>query len=412
MISRSSAAVLEPGEAAVQWHVITPEYPPELGGVSDYTQQLCIALAASGDEVHVWCPGESKSGGSGAAQFAAEGLTVHRELGGITPADLGRVGERLDQLPGPRRLLVQWVPHGYGYKSANLPFCWWVLRRARRHGDQVELMVHEPFLNFRWGALRQNAAAAVHRLMTVLLLRSASRVWMSIPGWERYLRPYALGRKLPFQWLPIFSNVPVANNESRTQAVRNRYASDGSLLAGHFGTFGRAVANLLEPIVLALAKEPGGPVILLMGHKSESFRQQLVEREPALQSRIQAAGELSIEELSYHLAACDLLMQPYPDGVSSRRTSFMAGLSHGVPTVSTSGELTEPLWSESNAVALAAPGDASAFLEHVRRLEMDPSERRRMGRAASQLYRERFDVPHIILTLRGNAATRDRTCAS
>jgi hypothetical protein len=42
--------------AQVFWHVITPEYPPMLGGVSDYTQSIAKGLAAQGDEVHVWCP--------------------------------------------------------------------------------------------------------------------------------------------------------------------------------------------------------------------------------------------------------------------------------------------------------------------------------------------------------------------
>jgi len=53
------------------------------------------------------------------------------------------------------------------------------------------------------------------------------------------------------------------------------------------------------------------------------------------------------------LAACDVLVQPYHDGVSSRRTSVMAGLALGVPTVTNEGALTEPLWRPSGAVQLA-----------------------------------------------------------
>src|SRR5205807_10388299 len=110
-----------------------------------------------------------------------DGVIVHREMGRFTRSDLRRVGSRLDQLKAPGRLLVQWVPHGYGYRSMNLHFCLWLWRRARR-GDRVEIMVHEPFLSFREGSWKQSGVAAVHRLMTIILLNAASRVWITIPA--------------------------------------------------------------------------------------------------------------------------------------------------------------------------------------------------------------------------------------
>src|SRR2546426_705918 len=108
----------------MDWHLITSEYPPQSGGVSDYTHLLATGLAAEGETVHVWCPsssGEPLQPGS---------VAVHRELGNISPSDLCRVGLKLNQFPAPRRLLVQWVPHGYGYRSMNLPVCLWLWQRA------------------------------------------------------------------------------------------------------------------------------------------------------------------------------------------------------------------------------------------------------------------------------------------
>ena len=88
-----------------------------------YTGQLARALAAAGDDVHVWCPG--------GARPVARGVSVHAALGSHVAADLRRVDAQLDACPGPRRLLVQWVPHGFGYRSMNLWFCLWLARRAR-----------------------------------------------------------------------------------------------------------------------------------------------------------------------------------------------------------------------------------------------------------------------------------------
>ena len=165
-------------------HLVTPEYPPAIGGVGDYTRQVAQGLANAGDDVHVWCPGQGD-------QERAASVTLHRTLGTFAATDLQRADAGLDAFPSPRRILVQWVPHGYSRRAMNLPFCLWLKGRAAA-GDRVELMVHEPYLEFA-GTWRQTAAAAVHRLMTIVLLRAAARVWMSIPAWQRSAATVCVG---------------------------------------------------------------------------------------------------------------------------------------------------------------------------------------------------------------------------
>src|SRR6188768_992565 len=146
-------------------HVITPEYPPRRGGVAHHTRQLARELAHAGEDVHVWCP----VGGAGDRpdQFA-----VHAELGRFGWSDLVRVGTLLDRYAAPRRLIVQWVPHGYRHHAMNLPFCIWLWKRAAA-GDDVELVVHEPFVEFTRSSVAQNLVAAVQRMMTTILLSAA-----------------------------------------------------------------------------------------------------------------------------------------------------------------------------------------------------------------------------------------------
>ena len=52
------------------------------------------------------------------------------------------------------------------------------------------------------------------------------------------------------------------------------------------------------------------------------------------------------------------MLQPYPDGVSSRRTTVTSLLAHGCAVVTTRGPLTEGLWQESGAVDVVAPTPA------------------------------------------------------
>jgi glycosyltransferase involved in cell wall biosynthesis len=401
-ISNRSAAA-----TTLCWHVITCEYPPQSGGVSDYTQGVAEGLASEGDEVHVWCP---RAAGQ---RRTARGVVVHPDLGAFAPSDLARVGRQLDQFPGPRRIFVQWVPHGYGYRSMNVAFCWWLRNRAARRGDQIDIMVHEPYLRFRAGSWRQSAAALVHRFMLILLLGAARRVWISIPGWERMCRPYALGRRIAFQWLPIPNTIPVVENSAAIQEIRRKYTRQGSSLMGHFGTHGTLTTSLLEPILLALADDPVPQSVLLLGLQSEKFRDELMRKHPGLKARLEACihatGALAPDQLSWHLAACDLMLQPYPDGVSSRRTSVMAGLSHAKPVVTTSGILTEDLWIASGAVAIAPAGDTSGFVGLARGLRENRVERERLGARAKRLYDDRFAMERSIQTLRSDAIAMDQT---
>lgn len=336
---------------------------------------------------------------------------MHRDLGAVSPADLRRVGEQLDRFPAPRRILVQWVPHAYGRRALNVGFCSWLLHRASRSGDTVEIMAHECFLRFgrTW---KQTLAAAIQRWMTVLLMRAVERVWISIPEWEELLRPYTLGRKVVFEQLPIPSNIPVLHNAEAVESIRRRYASGGEILMGHFGTHGRPITSILEPILASLGEEPAGQSILLIGVGSQEFREELIKRAPLLEPLIHATGALSAADLSAHLAACDLILQPYPDGVSSRRGSLMAALAHGRPIVSTYGELSASFWKESGVLALAPVGDVATFVKLVRELSRDAGARERIGRAAKKLYDERFDLSHTVRSIRGAAKLEGAACAS
>ena len=385
------------------WHIITPEYPPQPGGVGDYTQLVAGALAVAGDQVHVWCPfvqGETRK---------VDGVVAHRDLGEFSRSDLRRVEQMLDQFAGPRRLLVQWVPHGFGKRAMNISFCWWLLRRASGRGDRVELMVHEPFLEFQRSSWRQSAVALVHRLMTIILLRAASRVWISIPAWEEYWRPYALGRELRFNWLPVVSNIPVVNDPEASQAVRSQYVSTEGSIVGHFGAYDRENISLLVDAVSPLIGNGGKDVLLLLGKGSKEVRDTLIAHHPEVKERVHATGALDAIELSVHLGACDVMLQPYIDGVSSRRGSTMAALAHGRPVITTGGRLTEPLWAESEAVAIVPVEDVTELTAVTKRLLPDIATRSRMGRSAKALYAERFDVQVIVSLLRTAGDTADST---
>ncbi|HEY0014922.1 MAG TPA: hypothetical protein VGC13_01340 [Longimicrobium sp.] len=325
--------------SAPAWHLLTGEYPPEGGGIADYTQLLARALADAGRPVHVWTPArvEPASGG--------EGVAVHR-MGGVSGAALREAGAALDRFPAPRRLLVQYAPQAWGLRGLNVPFCRWLLAR-RRAGDDVRVMFHEPFFPFGWQRPQRNLLAGVNRWMASLLLQASTRAYLSIAAWEPLLRPLAPAG-LAFTVLPIPSTIPFADHPENVQVTRDVLTGGGKHpVFVHFGTYGDMIAPMLVTALTALIDRRPDARVLLLGSGGAAFADLLRARDARFADVFWTPGYLGAEALSWHLQASDVAIQPYPDGADTRRTTLMACLANGVPTATTRGRFTDSVWDAS-----------------------------------------------------------------
>ena len=367
------------------WHLLTPEYPPLCGGVGDYTALVAAGLAGAGDEVHVWHPpGPDVQSGNGLR------LTVHR-----LPDRFGRESRRLVTAAlaaAPGIVVAQYVPAAFGVRGLNLAFCHW-MSRLRRGGADVRVMFHEPF--FYFGASRpwRNVFAVGQRVMAAMLLRASTRVYYSTETWTRLLARY--GRPSCVEVLPIPSTIPREVAPEAVVAARSTHRAE--FVIGHFGSYGEHVGGELRDLLPALLRVLPASRVLLVGGGGEAFAGALP---PDVRDRVDATGRLSGLQAAAALRACDLLVQPYPDGVTTRRTSVMSGLTTGVPVLTSSGALTESVWARSSAVALAPAGDVKAFVAAAARLSTDPRERAALGARGLALYDAEFALDITIERMR------------
>jgi glycosyltransferase involved in cell wall biosynthesis len=351
--------------------------------------------------VTIWAPPASSN------DEADRGIVVHRLPDRFGRRSLRRLDAELNRST-PARLLIQYVPHAFGWKGANLPFCRWVASRSR---DSIWLMFHEVAFPFdaRQSVLR-NALAAANRVMARRVVESAERVFISIPAWRPMVESIA-GRPIEATWLPVPSGIAVAADAgARSAAVRARVGG-GRPIVGHFGTHPAPIRALLAAAAPALL-EATESQLLLIGPHGAQMRDELIASHPHLDSRVFSTGALPEADVSAHIAACDVMLQPYPDGISARRTSAMAALAHGVPMVSTRGWLTEAMWETSGAVALVDVEDPKSLATEAERLLRSDALRERVAADARRLYDARFDLRHTIAGLRhANAEASSRVCA-
>src|SRR5262245_19583227 len=103
----------------MRWDILTGEYPPTPGGVSRYTSQVAEGLSRRGDEVHVWTPCGLEP------MEVPGGVALHSLPDKFGPRALRVLNSALRPRRANRRILVQYVPHAFGWKAMNVPFCAW-----------------------------------------------------------------------------------------------------------------------------------------------------------------------------------------------------------------------------------------------------------------------------------------------
>ncbi len=381
------------------WHIITGEYPPQLGGVSDYTYQISQELAKEGEQVHVWSPDigpaafDQPAVFHQPAAFHQEKAQVHALPRGYGFRWLRQLDRQLRSYKGPRNILIQYVPHMYGWKSMNLAFCWWIFRQRKQ---KVCVMFHEVAFPFRSGQpLRHSLLAAVHRAMAWSILRSVRHSFTSTEPYLALLRNLGNSRT-PIGMLRICSNVPMESYRSEGADHRDEDRR-GAFTVGIFSNFSPELRTTLEPAIGAILENPRISVALL--GPGESFRKSLAQQFPQAADRIATTGRLHVTQIGKHMRSCDALLQLYPDGASAARGTLIAALASGVPVVTTAGPDTDRLLLESGAM-LFSEGSQQSIRDAVELLRETPARARELGARALRLYSESFQPAAIVSAIR------------
>ena len=340
---------------------ISGEYPPDIGGVGDYTARLREALSDRG--------------------FPSKVLNKRQ----VRRWDARALAYLVRTAPHEGVVHIQFQAAAYDLLGdvCLLPL---VLRRLRPRVRSVTTFhdVRVPYLFPRAGRLR---AAAVR-----LLARTSDAV---IAADSRDLQ--FLGGPSPRHFnVPIGTNVPCAPpSDFERSTFRRRLGLDaGDLAIVYFGLLNasKGLDLLLEAFDVIRRSQPAARLLLLggpMGASDPTDRatgRRLESRLSQLGDRLVRPGWLPGSELSAYLLAGDVALLPYADGASARRGSLLACAEHGLPIVS-----TQPAAPEVSPFVAAVDQDSSSLAQAVQRICEAPEQLR----AASHLLAERVRWPRI-----------------
>ncbi|MGI9147195.1 MAG: glycosyltransferase [Chloroflexota bacterium] len=317
---------------------VSGEYPPDVGGVGDYTDRLRRALSV----------------------FEGRQSSL-LSRGRVRRWDVRALAWLLRTAPREGIVHIQFQAGAFDLLGdvCLMP----ILLRRLRPGVRVVTTFHDtrvPYLFPKAGRLRRAAvkllAATSH---AVIAADERDLAWLDGLSRHRHL-------------VPIGPNVVCEPGPGYDRAAfRRALGLDETTLAMvYFGLLNhsKGLNLLVETFELVLRQVPKARLLLLGGETGAS---DPTDRHTAARVRASLAGlgELTLrtgwlqpQALSRYLLAGDIAVLPYADGASPRRGSLLACAEHGLPIVSTQ-PASQAVASAVHAVPPNAPSLAAAVLE-------------------------------------------------
>ncbi len=217
--------------------------------------------------------------------------------------------------------------------------------KIRRPDVTIAVMFHETYMmnpGFRSWLMRQ-----YQRRQFQSLCSAAHICFFSTELWAREYRerdPQALAFHLP-----VGANLPVSAADGKETRRRWRIDENDFVCGVFGGAHPSRMLPWIERAVVQIDQQRNSERRVVFFHVGGEPIQWSIPNVPVI-----TTGRLSADEASDAIAIMDLLINPFSDGISTRRGSAMAALQNGVPLLTTRGHATDSVWDQQS--------DKSVFL--------------------------------------------------
>ncbi len=383
--------------------LVSAEYPPMAGGIGDYTRRLALALRQQGEPAAVLT--SVRAGGLPGDPL--EVLPLVRRWGWGSLLQVRRFLRR-----HPVEIVhLQYQAGAYRMHPA-VHFLPDLLRRLPAPPRLVVTMhdLRLPYLCPKAGRLRQAVVAHLLRRADAVVVTNGADLarltagrggLLVAPDGAPLLRPLPPGAlRRPVALIPLGSSLPTDTPRGVGEQWRARLGVGKEPLLGHFGLLhpSKGADLLVRAVAAAL---PGARLLFVGGGTGASdpgnapfaaaLRAEVARL--GLAERVHWTGSLPEGEAAAALRACDLVVLPFRDGASFRRSSLVAALALGCPVLTTGpsspAEVSlgagRPTLVDGESAALVPAGDVPALAEAISALLGDAGRRATLGEGAARL---------------------------
>lgn len=375
--------------------ILAPRFRPACDGVGDHAAFLAHALAARHRVIVLTGP-EAEPPPPGTV--AEEGNPAIQRLDGLSRCEGAWVWRawRAIRGTGARTVLIEYVPFLYA-RGGISPGLLVLTATLRLGGARVILWVHEPYVPWSCHP-KYLVMSLLQRLFLGMLIVLASEVVASIERWKRMAETVAFWKRGRIRRIvsgPTIPCLPLSAADRVRWREKLGIRPDEVVLT-HFGQPHVSKRYDLMLATLARARAAGAPARLLMIGLTSTDLLQHLEANRTVVPYVVMTGYVSEAEVSAMLSISDIVLLPFIDGVTTRRSTVAAALEHGLPVVTTRGPLTDRDIAWEEYILLAHVGDQEGFVDATLRLIRDPAARRHFARRSRDLFQERFAWSQII----------------
>jgi glycosyltransferase involved in cell wall biosynthesis len=370
--------------------LITGEYPPQQGGVGDFTRELARALIAAGHDAQVITGGAKQEAGS----KIEDGIVIQRVVrswGLRCWTEVAAVAkqQQLDVLN------IQYEPAAYAMQvGVNLLPSPWVRRKIK---TPIVTTFHDllvPYLFPKAGPLRWKVVEYLARHSDAVIVTNEE-------DRARLANFHAKRPTSDLQVVPIGSNIdPSLAGKFDRAAERARWSlQPEEFLLGYFGflNLSKGGADLMQALKTLSEAGLSARLLLIGGRTGSSDPANAeyaaeVERLIAslgVKAHVIATGYLEPQAVSRALSVCDVMVLPYVDGASLRRGSLLAAIAHGKAIVTTEPRYPIEGLRQNESALFVAPHDPRSLANEVQHVLQNRTLRARLesgARDAAQLY--------------------------
>jgi len=199
---------------------------------------------------------------------------------------------------------------------------------------------------------------------------------------------------------PIMRMYPGNNGVSRQRGREALGVRPDDVLIAHFGYIysNRGVETLLTALQI-VCNQRGNVRLLMIGGRlaasaSPAYAQEIdkLTKYLTIGDKIIWTGEFAwdSEMASLYLHAADACVLPFANGVTLSSSSLAAAAAHGLPIVTTKGEILESAFIDQKNVVLCLPQDPESLAATIDSLIDNHELRQRLSVGATELAREWF----------------------